>query len=226
MQIAVRGEGPTDMGRNNGGVFQEGPMVTIIRNLACYHNLIEWCFGGVKEGVVTFKLIEKGEIENSKEERKKMVVRGAKERGMLTKKFFRHAEAFASIAKMMEADMAIFFTDADKESWEERYRSIKEGLKLGGFEKTGVPMVPNKISEAWLLCCDNPAQNCVKLESLPTGDESHPKNPKRMIKDMGKDPYQIASECDPNLIDMPSFNRFRDDFTDAVNAYCNWMICE
>ncbi|SFV65620.1 hypothetical protein MNB_SV-12-214 [hydrothermal vent metagenome] len=36
---------------------------------------------------------------------------------------------------------------------------------------------------------------------------------------------KIAQNCNPNKIDMPSFNRFREDFKMAVDA-CIGGVCE
>lgn len=56
-------------------------------------------------------------------------------------------------------------------------------------------------------------------------DKTNPKYPKKVCDASGKTRYQIAQECDPNKIDMPSFNRFREDFSNAVNCYIKYQIC-
>lgn len=226
MKIALRGEGPTDMGKNDNGNFVKGPMVLLIEKLDCYCSLVEDCCGGVPE-IIEWVLIDKNKIKSDKNNRKKVVLRSLKENDLQRKRFVRDAESFSQLAAKEEADFVIFFVDGDKgeqEEYEKRYDSIKDGLKLGGYEKKGVAMVPNKISEAWLLCCDTPG-NCVQYEKLPTGDDSNPRNPKAIIRSRGKTPYQIADECDPNQIDMPSFNRFKKDFKKAINHYCKFKVC-
>ena len=47
MKIAIRGEGPTDMGMVDNGLFIKGPMVILIEKLDCYKKLYtELCCTG------------------------------------------------------------------------------------------------------------------------------------------------------------------------------------
>ncbi len=185
-------------------------MLILIEKLVCYQNLytalgcteeysfIEWCY------------IHKKEIEASSERRKNGILRGKKdnrEEGTdwaVLKEFYSNSESFAHLASTQEADIAIFFVDSNNDPFERRYKQIKEGLKKGSFDKTGVPMIPNKISEVWLLCCLMGYKDCQKLESL-TNDKKNPEY--------------------PNKIDMPSFNRFREDFNKAINDYLGYEVC-
>ncbi len=226
MHIAIRGEGPTDMGRLDGTTFQKGPMVILIEKMDCFKVMKEKCCGGVDE-YIEWIYVHKNDIKQSKEARKKGVLRSKKQANMKEKRFFRDAEAFATIAKEKEAEMMIFFVDGDKgdkNEYERRYRSIVSGFTQAGVADRAIPMIPNKISEAWLLCCET-CENCDKFEKLPTGDESNPRNPKNILRKKGKTVYQIAQECDPNCIDMPSFNRFREDFRRIVNNICGYNTC-
>lgn len=226
MRIAIRGEGPTDMGRLDGTTFYEGPMVILIEKLDCFQAMKEKCCGGVDD-CIEWIYIHKDEIKQSKEARSRIVIKSKKKKDLKIKRFFRDAEAFAVIAKKKEADMMIFFVDGDKGEKNEyklRYDTIVDGFKHAGVADKAIPMIPNKISEAWLLCCET-CENCSKYEMLPTGDESNPKNPKNMIRQRGKTAYDIAQECDPNCIDMPSFNRFREDFRRMVNNICGYNTC-
>jgi len=223
MKIALRGEGPTDMGKNDNGNFVKGPMVLLIEKLDCYHSLLANCFGGEPE-YIEWVLIDKNKIKKDKHKRRTFAQRSLKEQDMERKGFVRYAESFSHLAAEEEADLVIFFVDADKDEYEKRYKSVKDGLAIGGYKERGVAMVPNKISEAWLLCCDKP-RDCNKYESFPTGDESNSRHPKKMIRDMGKTARQIAEDCDPNQISMPSFDRFREDFKEAINNYCRFEVC-
>ncbi len=215
------------MGRWDGTTFQKGPMVILIEKMDCFKTMKEKCCDGVDE-CIEWIYVHKNDIKQSKEARKKGVLRSKKQANMKEKRFFRDAEAFATIAKEKEAEMMIFFVDSDKgdkNEYERRYRSIVIGFTQAGVADRAIPMIPNKISEAWLLCCET-CKNCDKFEKLPTGDESNPKNPKNIIRKKGKTVYKIAQECDPNCIDMPSFNRFREDLIRMVNNVCGFPVCE
>jgi len=230
VKIAIRGEGITDIGTMNSGTLTKGAILLLIERLECYqklygelgctdeYNFIEWCY------------IHKKEIEQSSIKRKRVVLRGKKAdriegiNSYILKGFYNNSESFAHLAKEQEADIAIFFVDSDNEAFEVRYRQVKEGLKKGSFDKTGVPMIPCKISEVWLLCCLENYMNCAKLEVL--SNDKHSSNyPKTLIERSGKSHQKIAENCDSNKIDMPSFNRFREDFKRAVNA-CVRGACE
>ncbi|SFV65439.1 hypothetical protein MNB_SV-12-1221 [hydrothermal vent metagenome] len=224
MKIAIRGEGITDIGTLNNGLLTKGAILLLIEKLDCYqklynalgcsddYNFIEWCY------------IHKKEIESASLRRKKIVLRGKKQNRIngtdnyLLKGFYNNSESFAYLAKEQEADIAIFFVDSDNEAFEIRYKQVKEGLKKGDFDITGVPMIPCKISEVWLLCCLEEYRDCAKFEML-TNDKNSLDYPKKQIEASGKTHDKIAKDCNPNKIDMPSFNQFRDDFKEAVNAY-------
>ena len=232
MKIAIRGEGPTDIGvLNTDGSLEKGPMLILIEKLDCYQNLYNelWCTEEYNS--IQWVYIHKKEIEQSPIKRKRVVLRGKKAQRdksvdtALLRGFYNNSESFASLAKDRESDLAIFFVDSDKDSMEDRYKQVKLGLAEYGFDKTGVPMIPKSISESWLLCCLNSYQNCKKLEAL-TNDKSNPDYPKTLIRKSGKFHQEIAESCDSNRIDMPSFNRFREDFKVAINNYMNNKICK
>jgi hypothetical protein len=230
MKIAIRGEGPADMGVSYyADPLKKGPMIILIENLDCYQQLylmlrntfddIEWVY------------IHKKDITGSSENRKKMILRGKKqqrkesdyEKGLL-KGFYSNSESFACLAKERGADIAIFFVDRDNDSNETRYKQVKLGLKQGEYDATGIPMMPVKTSEAWLMCCLSKYQNCAKHERATT-DKTSPDYPKNVCKASGYTQQQIAEECDPNQIDMPSFNRFKEDLRRAINAYLGYEVC-
>ena len=79
-------------------------------------------------------------------------------------------------------------------------------------------MIPVKISEAWLMCCLSRYQNCSDYENSTT-DKTSDKYPKKVCDASGYSRHEIAENCDPNRINMPSFNRFRDDFKAAAYSY-------
>ena len=230
MKIAIRGEGPTDMGKVDNGLFVKGPMVTLIEKLDCYKNLYSELGCTYEYNHIEWEYISKYDIMESPKRRRNMISRGKKAELVMgtnadiLKGFYNNSESFAVLAKEKEADIAIFFVDTDKDSFEDRYKQVSAGLASHDYDKTGVPMIPTKISEAWLMCCLSKYENCTDYENATTDKES-PNYPKNICNKDDLDAYIIAENCDPNKINMPSFNRFRDDFKIAVNSY-KYGTCE
>jgi len=231
MKIAIRGEGKTDMGYLDNGEFIKGPILILIEKLECYTKLYSALGCTEDYNSIEWYYIHKKEIKNSSNRRKKTILRGKKDtrkKGIdntTLKGFYEDSEAFAYLAKEKKADIAIFFVDSDKDTFELRYEPIKKGLKNGGsFDVRGVPMIPVKISEVWLLCCLNDYKNCSKFEAL-TNDKNDDNYPKKLIKESGKSHKEIAQNCDSNKINMPSFNQFRKDFHMAINNYMGYKVC-
>ena len=223
MKIAIRAEGPTDIGvLAQDGSLIKGPMLILLEKLDCYKELL------IKLGFdeelnindfIQWEYIHKNDIKDSSVSRKKIVLRSKKDNGFGgIKGFYKNSEAFACIAKAQEADIAIFFVDTDKDFSEERHRQVNAGLSIHGYNETGVPMIPTKISEAWLMCCLSGYINCANNENATTDKESS-LYPKNVCAESGYTTYEIAENCEPNRINMPSFNRFRDDFKMAINSY-------
>jgi len=223
MKIAIRAEGPTDIGKlaPNGSLIK-GPMLILVEKLDCYQELLAQL--GFDEGLeindfIQWEYIHKSEIKNSSISRKKLILRSKKDNGFGgIKGFYKNSEAFACIAKDKDADIAIFFVDTDKDFSEDRHMQVNAGLSMHGYIETGVPMIPTKISEAWLLCCLSGYKNCADHEQATT-DKTSSLYPKRVCEVSGYTTHEIAENCNPDEIDMPSFNRFRDDFKVAVNSY-------
>ncbi len=223
MKIAIRAEGPTDIGvLGYDGVLTKGPMLILLEKLDCYQELlVQLGFdeGLEKDDFIQWEFIHKSKIKDSSESRKRSILRSKKDNGFSgIKGFYKNSEAFACIAKGKEADMAIFFVDTDKDFSEDRHTQVNAGLSMHGYNETGVPMIPTKISEAWLMCCLSQYQNCAAHENATT-DKTSPSYPKNVCEASGHSTHEIAENCDPNRINMPSFNRFRDDFKVAVNSY-------
>ena len=225
MKIAIRGEGPADMGVSYyADPLKKGPMTILIEKLDCYQQLsakedVEWIY------------IHRKNIKESSKKRKKGILRGKKqyrnesdyENGIL-KRFYGNSESFAFLAKEQGVDIAIFFVDKDNNSNETRYEEVKLGLKKNGYDATGIPMMPVKTSEAWLMCCLSKYQDCAKHERATT-DKRSPNYLKKVCKASGYTQLEIAENCDSNKIDMPSFNRFKEDFRGAINAYLGYEVC-
>ncbi len=203
------------------GILTKGPMLILLEKLDCYKELLSQL--GFDDGLnidnfIEWEYIHKDDIKASSISRRIQVSRSKKEIGLEVKGFYKNSEAFSCIAKEKEADIAIFFVDADKDLFEDRYTQVKAGLSKNEYNETGVPMIPVKISEAWLMCCLSEYQDCANHENATT-DKTSPNYPKNVCRMNGLNTYTIAKNCDPNKIDMPSFNRFRDDFKVAVNSY-------
>lgn len=229
MKIAIRAEGPTDIGSLDiNGTLKKGPMLILLEKLNCYQELLiqlGFDVGLNIDDFIQWEYIHKHDIKVSTKNRRRVVLRSKKDNGFSgIKGFYNNSEAFACIAKEKEADLAIFFVDTDKDFSEDRIAQIKAGLSVHGYDKAGVPMIPTKISEAWLMCCLSGYQNCTDHENATT-DKTSNEYPKKVCDASGYSRHEIAENCDPNRIDMPSFNRFRDDFKVAVNSYMDYTIC-
>jgi len=229
MKIAIRAEGPTDIGvLAYDGTLTKGPMLILLEKLDCYKELLSQL--GFDEGLniddfIQWEYIHKNKIKDSSVSRKKLVLRSKKDNGFSgIKGFYKNSEAFACIAKGRDADMAIFFVDTDKDFSEDRHIQVNAGLSVHGYDETGVPMIPVKISEAWLMCCLSQYQNCANHENATT-DKTSNLYPKKVCDASGSTTHEIAENCDPNKISMPSFDRFRNDFKIAVNS-CMHGTCE
>jgi len=231
VKIAIRAEGPTDIGvLAFDGSLTNGPMLILIEKLDCYQKLYSELGCTDEYNSIEWVYIHKKKIEDSSEKRKQVVLRGKKDKRKesidttLLKGFYNNSESFAFLAKEQDSDIAIFFVDTDNDVFEDRYQQTKLGLSKHNFNDTGVPMIPTKISESWLLCCLNKYKNCGKYEKL-TSTKTSPQYPKNIRKASGFSEHEIAQNCDPNKINMPSFNRFREDFKKAVNSYIKG-VCE
>jgi hypothetical protein len=207
MKIAIRGEGSTDIGElAYEGSLQKGPLLILLEKLACFQTYLSVC--GFTENLeqkdfIEWLYIHKDKIKKCSKVRRIQVTRG-KKGNRDAKGFYKNSEAFAHLAREENADIAIFFVDADKDSPFDRNKQVKAGLEKYGYIDTGVPMIPTKISEAWLLCCLDDYKNCEKHEQATT-DKTSPDYPKNRCEASGYTRHEIAENCDPNQIDMPLF---------------------
>jgi hypothetical protein len=91
---------------------------------------------------------------------------------------------------------------------------------------TGVPMVPNPKSEAWMICAlRNPLYtNCASLEDQ-SGNDNSPNSLKDQLKALCGGSHPSAEtqanwvkngKVDPGRIDMPSFSVFKQDLHRAA----------
>ena len=238
MKIILSGEGSSDLGTyiltENGKVFKPGPMAWIVDKLlenyhTSYSLLDNHSIGG---NCVIY--VDKGKLAAFSKKGTTTSLPGFKHgRGNLF--FASNAQSLGLYAKKVSenepdiAIIAVLFRDGDgtnsKKEWNHKLESIRDGFVQVKF-LTGVPMVPNPKSEAWMICAlRTPAySDCASLE-----DESGNDNSSNPLKD------QLARLCgglhptaetqadwvkegmvDPSRIEMPSFSVFKEDLRKAA----------
>jgi len=227
MILLLSGEGKTDMGRVNGGVFEPGPMAVLTDlliqdyqgyDLPYIHNS-HLCY-----------FISEHELAETKIHTHRFL--GKKNKSVY---FMRNAESFAEKAKVIEAEkgdkvVAVLFRDCDgtrsdkSNLWEEKVQSMEMGFERSGFSR-GVPMIPKPKSEAWLICAlkENPYHHCGILEDRSGNDDS-PASLKGELKELCNGDTSVATitsmmaenRINPFQIDMPSFNAFKTKLQFAV----------
>jgi hypothetical protein len=239
MLIVVSGEGVTDMGRCIvaddccGNEFEPGPMACLVDQML--ESLLGYAF--LPLGLMHF--VSKSRVSSVSKGLRPPTLAGRK-RKQETAYFFRNARAMAHLSRDLaegcgEDDVvAVLFRDADKtrstvdEEWQDKRDSMLNGFAFESFN-SGVPMVPNPKSEAWLLCAlkkVQPYQHCDRLE-LESGNDDAPNSLKaQLAAALGGEPSAVAlaervrsGEVDPNQIDMPSFVAFR---TRLEQCVCPW----
>jgi len=219
MTLLLSGEGPTDIGRevwdHNQMRFQPGPMARIVDVL---------CPGNVQ-------FVHKDALQEDRES-SPMRLPGLRNPAGAG---YHYKSALLLGRKAVEEQkngqvVAVLFRDADgtrttpRDDWERKFQSILEGFAAARFS-CGVPMVPRPKSEAWMLCGlkDAPYQGCERLEEC-SGNDASPKSLKKMLADRlgGAGTTEEQAEAvrdgrvDPQRIDMPSFNCFRERLWEVV----------
>jgi hypothetical protein len=231
MFFLISGEGKTDMGqcafgqsRCSGSEFQPGPMGLILDRLL--------------EGMIDYSPLETQAMEFVPEHEVTQISQqlpryfSGKKHGMETGVFFKNARALARLAKQKstaDADApvaAVLFRDADGThsqkhgDFESKWKAMMDGFAAEGFHR-GVPMIPCPKSEAWLLCAlrDDKSHDCASLESNLPGNDKSPNSAKTQLAatlaKLGKTTSDLQAmimdgALDPGVIDMPSFNRFKE----------------
>ncbi len=237
MQWFLSGEGASDLGIGSPDGFKPGPMGLLLAKMAA-------SMGGQLnfEIQATFEYVGKAQLgEEAKGMRpvKKSVQLPGAKREKETGYFFTNARALARIAGRHQAVhsdtvIAVLFRDADgtasagRGHWHDKYNSMLDGFAEEHLT-TGVAMLPNPKSEAWLLYAlkSAPYQNCAALEDR-SGNDNSPNSLKGELVQIAVVPdgdvikwacEQIGSgEVDPAQIDMPSFNKFRERLHEVLDA--------
>jgi len=232
MYFLFSGEGPTDLGtcknQSNfcqGSDYKHGPMAVMVDQIfeAKFHySFIELThYGYVSKSTITGR---KSELNRSKN---KLKLAGAK-RPRETMYFYNNARLLARIAqekaKELKDDVvAVLFRDTDITNssgpgiWSDKFQSVLNGFNDEGF-KSGVPMIPKPISEAWILCgLKHKHQGCNSLEKQP-GSNKSPNSLKQQLKKHNNNRSPTRKELnemvedrevDVDQLGMPSFTTFK-----------------
>jgi hypothetical protein len=241
MKLLLSGEGKTDMGQNvpapQGVELRPGPMAWIVSRLLeeqLQYSLLEQH----RQGADSVHLIDEAELGRSARAARRAGMRLAGIRyGRGNAYFTRNAELLGVRANELATDsgqpvIAVLFRDGDgtratpRDEWQKKRDSIQRGFYLVECY-TGVAMVPRPKSDAWLLCGmkARPYANCSALEDSPGNDHSPNSLKSQLIAVVGHEPYAdeqsgwiSSGRVDPALIDMPSFNVFREDLRQIAES--------
>ncbi|GAB3129831.1 hypothetical protein [Novispirillum itersonii] len=236
MILLLSGEGPTDLGASDAGVFTAGPMTALL--LGLLEPLIGYDLETCPDSL---EYVHKTVLLEDAEQTKGGSVprfRG-KKAGAETRFFYDNARAFGRLAKRKAEEacddvIAVFFRDTDGTGrtdpgeWRTKRKSVHDGFNVEGFS-SGVPMLPQPKSEAWLLCLFGacPHSSCASLEEELSGNDASPKSAKsQLIALLGEecsgpdlaDRVKAALGAIEKLKDMPSFAAFEDDLDGVVQA--------
>jgi hypothetical protein len=228
VRFLVSGEGPTDIGRCQGSEpcsadsFETGPMAWLVDQVA-EHKLR---FSSIPLHLM--HALSKSVLQAETKRIRPPSLRGKRRPDHETAYFFRNARALARTAQRLAKEtedevVAVLFRDADRtqstrhDDWRVKQKSMLDGFDVEEFE-TGVPMVPNPKSEAWLLCAlkhNQPYQHCNTLEK-ESGNDNAPRSLKSQLEHaLGEKPTREllskmvqTRKVDAEKIDMESFNAF------------------
>lgn len=213
--MLLSGEGNTDIGTE---IDLIGPMSLLI------DQWIEPRLGYSLIDTLQFSVIAKSELVVEAKKIKDIPEKG-KKRKVETRFFFKNARALARIAKRdqyPEDIILVLFRDTDgtvstrKGLWSHKHKATLDGFAYEGAT-TGVPMIPNPKSEAWILCAlRNEYRHCIALEN-ESGNDRSSNSLKRQLKKYFKDNPtwktlgEMVQDHDINIehINMPSMVAFK-----------------
>lgn len=249
MILMLSGEGKTDMGQmkptGTGNLFAPGPMAWItdrlIKNRLHFSPLELYEAGGD-----TICFVCKADLDNKGNRSKTTFLPGYKY-GKGNAFYAPNAQTLGLLALKLQQDknepvVAVLFRDTDNTNSAPRtIRKVKVGSMRRGFAAVdfpyGVPMMPQPISEAWLICAlkENPYCHCDSLEKESGNDNSPNQLKKRLEKLAGHNPaaeeqaeWVRTGKVDPERIDMPSYTEFRDELSrvlEAIGGYPDSVCC-
>ncbi len=246
LHIVVSGEGKSDIGYCDNSAlnceipkFQPRAMMLMIDKLIAQflEPYLKYEHSVIDYKQVTY--VSKQALHNNTN-RKNAFLR-SKKYGQGTAFYFNNAMTLAKISQEKQKEIgntipiiSILFRDSDgtnsaiNSHYDDKIESMIHGFKASGFDY-GIPMMPKPKSEAWLLCAvkDNPYQNCAKIEN-ESGNDNAPNPLKTQLETALKKyaPQSIEDllkddNIDINCIDMPSFNRFKQDLEQTIKKVFN-----
>lgn len=239
MHLLLSGEGRGDIGECQLGLdrcdshsFCPGPMSIIINQLLNNIQSYDSEYLDPESELVSY--VSESGLAAHYHGRTRGIGLPGKKRAVETRYYYNNARSLAQLARAKSEELgspviAILFRDADgtasaeRGHWEAKRQSMLAGFAAENLQ-TGVAMIPKPKSEAWLLCAvkPNPYQHCQLLENESGNDRSA--NPLKRQLENALEGQSSAQEISDKLsngdidvlrIDMPSFNTFKRDLTDA-----------
>ncbi len=248
--LLVFGEGPTDLGasRNaqayaHGADLEVGPMLRLAHRLLVRH-LPDWnadLFDLQQEHAIPSVLVAAAEMKTlAKASPFRFPSKRTKSGNLLHGK---RAEVLGKLAQQTEtptqAQLALYFHDTDGTQGERHdpqdlVQAMQEGFRAAGFVGKGVAMVPQPTSEAWLICSckDEPYRHCAQLETQLSGNDRSPdRAPKKVLGQLLQNPdyhrgdlMPVVNDIELDRLDMPTFNRFRDELKQGIRHLCGDVV--
>jgi hypothetical protein len=229
MFLILSGEGSADIGIEDSAI---GPMTKLIDR---------WIARKIGYSLIDLKfytIIPKQQLADQAKKMKARSMKGKKQASE-TRYFYKNARALALIARQKAQEIGddiplilVLFRDADgtasadRGEWEDKMRSILTGFEAEQIS-TGIPMIPNPKSEAWILCAlRNKYQYCEKLEA-ESGNDNSPNPLKQQLEDyLGEPGTEIllndkidAGEIDIDRIhDLPSLTTFKHRLDEVLKS--------
>ena len=248
--LLVFGEGPTDMGRSrnaqayaHGDDLEVGPMLRLAHRLLGRH-LPDWnadLFDLQQEHAIPSVLVAPAEMKSLvKSSAIKLPSKKTKQGYLIhSKRGAVLGELAQQTGSLTEAQLAIYFHDTDGTNRDphdphDLMQAVNEGFRAAGFAGQGVAMVPQPTSEAWLICsCKvEPYQHCTQLETQLSGNDRSPdRAPKKVLGRLLNneeyhrgDLWPVVEGIELDRLDMPTFNRFRDDLKQGIRNLCGDVV--
>lgn len=233
--ILVTGEGSSDMGgSNNGHLISSGASYNLGPMALLAVRLLQKIIPDWNEDNIDFQSPNNWMtcISGSELARQAKGVRKHRPSTKLKKGFVEHANratTMAGYAKDNEHQLAFYFHDTDKCDFDDLHQSIMLGFN--GIEGVhGIPMIPKPTSEAWLICGQkqDPYAHCTALETELSGNDaaSDDNAPKKVLARLigqeatTEQQYEMVTGIDVTRINMPSYNQFKTDLTNAIEVIC------
>ncbi len=230
MFLILSGEGSSDIGIEDSAI---GPMTKLIDN---------WIARRIGYSPIEgdqYTIFSKAQVVEKAKREIQSYSRTGKKKGKETRAFYKNARGFAILAREKAQEIGtdtplilVLFRDldgtvsADRNLWNKKWKSMLDGFFEEGIF-TGVPMIPNPKSEAWILCAlGSRYQNCTKLEDESGNDDSPKPLKQQLEKCLGEPGTRVVlnskidnGEIDiDRIIDMPSLTAFKDRLKEVLNA--------